>query len=775
VAKRPKKPTEKKRPRTPVPDTEGTAARSKPARESRRKRIFDALGRLAVRRPKTVLVVSVFVLVASAIVIARGGALSTGETRGTEADTARRIVDRELHLPGQSSFAIIFSHDELTVDDERFTRAMSRALAPLRRDPHVARVIAPDELPDVIGASLYSDDYQHALAVVTLREEYREAIHIYPGLRAKVRPGPLDATFTGHLAFRHDLDRTLEKDLIIAEAISIPLALIVLLFVFRTFVSAFVPVGVGGLAVASGIAGIMMLSQVTDVPAYAVNVVSLIGLGVAIDYSLFIVSRYRDELAAGLSYDEALVTAVSTAGRAVTFSGLAVGVGLSGLMFFQGSFLAGMGLAGAIVVFLAVLFALTFLPALLKVLGPRIHAGRVPFTRVDGGSGGGWKKLVNWVMKHSLLVLLPTLAIMISLGLPFRHLSMAQADITVLPRDSEARMGWEQMREQFPTQTANRIMVVATFPSSPALTRDRALALYDLSQRIRAMPDVTDVQSVVDLGPMFDREGVAVIAETPRDQLSEELLFARDTTVGRTSVVLTVLTDAAPASDEARNLVRRLRSHRSVADGRVSVTGQTADDLDVTDFIVARAPYAVLFVVVMTYIVLLLLLRSVILPIKAVLMNFLSISASFGALVWIFQDGHFSDILQFEPGPIDPALPVLLFCSVFGLSMDYEVLMLTRMQEEYAKDHDNTRAVGEGLEKTGKLVTSAAAIMVAVFLAFAAAAVLLVKAMGVGMALAVALDATLVRVLIVPATMRLFGHLNWWAPAWLKRFLPRQI
>jgi RND superfamily putative drug exporter len=740
----------------------------------RRRRMFAALGRLSVQRPWTVLLASGLVLIASAVVIARGGALSTGETRGTESDAARRLVDEELHLPGMSSFAIVFSSETLTNDDPRFIEAVTRALAPLRRDRHVARVIAPDDAPDIVGSQLLSVDGKHALAVVTLEQEYRDAIRFYPALRDKVRPGPLTATFTGHLAFRSDLDHTLENDLILAEAISIPLALIVLLLVFRTFVASFLPVGVGGLAVASGTAGIMALSRVLDIPAYAINVVSLIGLGVAIDYSLFIVSRYRDELAAGKSYDDALVHSVSTAGRAVTFSGLAVGVGLSGLVFFQGSFLAGMGLAGAIVVLLAVVFAVTFLPALLKVLGPKIHAGRIPFSGKDGVQGQRWEKLVTWVMKHPLLVLLPTLALVLLLGAPFRHLRMAQADITALPRTSEARRGWELMEEAFPDQTANRLLVVVQFPSGPALNRDRALALYDLSQRIRRMPGVRDVQSVVDLGEMFNRESTAIIAATPVERLtSPDLVFAREATVGRTIVVLTVLADEGPASDEARSLVRRIRRVGTVADGRVSVTGQTADDVDVTGFVLSRAPYAVAFVVVMTYLTLLVLLRSVILPMKAVAMNFLSIAASFGALVWIFQDGHFASVLRFEPGPVDPALPVLLFCSVFGLSMDYEVLMLTRMQEEYAKDRDNSRAVAEGLSRSGRLITSAAAIMVAVFVAFAIGSVLMVKAMGVGMALAVALDATLVRILIVPSTMRLFGDLNWWAPAWLKRFLPK--
>jgi uncharacterized membrane protein YdfJ with MMPL/SSD domain len=234
--------------------------------------------------------------------------------------------------------------------------------------------------------------------------------------------------------------------------------------------------------------------------------------------------------------------------------------------------------------------------------------------------------------------------------------------------------------------------------------------------------------------------------------------------VGRDIAVLQVLVDGPSAGDGARAVVRGIRAMGGVADGRVIVTGQTADDLDVTAFILERAPKAIAFVVAMTLLVLFVLLRSVLLPLKAVAMNFLSIGASFGALVWIFQDGHVAGLLRFDPTATDPTLPVLLFCTIFGLSMDYEVLMLTRMHEEYVRTGDNTHAVAEGLEQTGALVTSAAAIMVAVFAAFALATVVAMKAMGVALAIAVALDATIVRVLVVPATMRLMGAWNWWAP-----------
>jgi len=563
----------------------------------------------------------------------------------------------------------------------------------------------------------------------------------------------------------------LEHDLLLAELISLPLALAVLLFVFRTIAAAALSVGVGILAVITGIAAATALSRVTDIAVYAVNVASLIGLGVAIDYSLFMVSRYRDELAAGASFEAALVRTMETAGKAVAFSGLAVGIGLGGLLFFHGSFLATMGGAAAIVVGLAVAYALTFLPALLAVLGPRINWGRIAAAR-RGSFDGFWHRIAGWVMRRPVAVLLPTLTVLLALGMPFVRLTMAAADVRTLPRTVGARDTFEALRQAFPDQTRTRIVAVAEFPSTPALTAERIGALYDLSRRIQRLPGVVGVDSIVDVDPSMTREDYQDLAETPAASLPPAARRMLSMIAGSDIVLLSVLTDAPAASDEARAIVRTLRSDRRVADGTLLVTGAPAHDLDITEFILGRAVPAVGFIVLMTYVVLFLLLGSVLLPFKAVIMNLLSITASFGALVWIFQEGHLASLLHFEPGPLDPTLPVLLFCAVFGLSMDYEVLMLARMKEEYLRTGDTTRAVAEGLERSGRLITSAAAIMVTAFIAFALARVVVVKAMGVGLALAVALDATLVRVLIVPATMRLFGDLNWWSPFGRRRIPP---
>jgi RND superfamily putative drug exporter len=600
-----------------------------------------------------------------------------------------------------------------------------------------------------------------ALAIVSLAGEFKEALSRYAEIRARLGSNELSIACTGYVPFMHDFDHSLKHDLVKAELISLPLALLVLLMVFRTLVAAALPVGVGALAVVGGIAMVLGLSRVIDIAEYTINVCSIIGLGVAIDYSLFTLSRYREELALGRSYPDALVGALEGAGRVVCFSGVALGTGLVGLMFFRGSFLAAMGLGGAIVVLLAIVFALTFLPALLAVLGPRIHAGAVPI-RAFGPSPGFWHKAASWVMQHPVKVLVPTLLVLLVLGIPFLRLRLTASDVRVLAPGIEAREAYERLKRDFPVLGSTRIIVAVRFPTAPALTEPRIGALYDFGQRLEVMPHVTTVDSIVNAA-VSKAQLIEGLLHPPK-ALKAQIDAAEKMLVGDDVVLFHVIVDTPPEAAGARDLVRALRRDRRVLDGSFLVGGQTAGDMDATAFVRARTPRAVAFVVAITVVILFLLLGSVVLPLKAVVMNFLSLAGSFGALVWVFQEGHLG---LAEPRPIDHVLPVLLFCVLFGISMDYEVLMLSRIKEAYARTKDNSHAVAEGLEQTAGLITSAAAIMVVVFGAFALARVVQIRAMGFGMALAVTIDATLVRILIVPATMRLFGRFNWWAPRFL--------
>jgi putative drug exporter of the RND superfamily len=726
--------------------------------------MFGALANFIYERRWWTLAASTLFLAASIAMVFRGGKLTGASFGDSEGEKTERLVEQVLGHSIDTTIVAVFHSDTLDPRNERFQVAMKAALAPLASDPDVLSVMTPDDVPPMLAPDMVNGKAKSAIAMVSLTGNFQEALSRYPAVRAHLRSAELAITCTGKVPFLDNFDRVLEHDLVRGELVSLPLALLVLLFVFRTVVAATLPVGVGALAVVGAVAVVLGLSHVMDIAEYTINVCSLIGLGVAIDYSLFTLSRYREELAAGHDYPEALARALEGAGRVVCFSGLAVGTGLVGLMFFGGSFLWAMGVGGTVVVLLAIVFALTFLPALLAVLGPKIHAWPLPISRF-GPSEGFWHRAASWVMRRPVSILLPTLALLAVMGSPFLRLEMTAADVRVLGLDVEARQGYEILKRDFPEEGDNRVVMGVLFPTSPALTTERIGALFDLSRRIAAIPHVTKVESIVS-GEGMGKEDYQTVLLDPPDLYKTQIDSGKKMTVGDKVVVLYALLDSAPEAQASQDVIRKLRSDRAVLDGTLSVGGQTASDMDATEFVRERTPRAIAFVMAMTFVILFLLLGSVVLPIKAIVMNFVSVAGSFGALVWVFQEGHLGIA---DPRPIDHALPVLLFCVLFGLSMDYEVLMLSRIKETFERTHDNTLAVAEGLEKTAGLITSAAAIMIVVFSAFALAKIVLIRAVGFGMALAVGVDATLVRLLLVPATMRLFGRWNWWAPGPLVR------
>ena len=737
--------------------------------------MFAGWGRLVYRRRWWVLGLSGLLLVASGFIASQGGKLQSGGLISTsESGRASELIERELPRSGGSTFTLIFSSPTLDAKSPEFRAAVEGALEPLRADPRKATIVTPYDGSASDPSLLISKD-AHAIAVdVAVKDELAVARDYYQELRALVHSDRLEVQATGVLAVTNGFNVVLQEDLRRAETVSLPLALILLLIVFGSVIAALVPLGVGVLAVVGGIAGMFVLSRVTDVSVYAENVVTLIGLGVAIDYSLFITNRFREELHNGRDTQAALAVAMATSGRAITFSGLTVAIGLSGMLFYQGTFLSSMGVAGAIVVASAVFYGLTFLPALLAILGPSVDRLRVPIFQPDTSGRGWWHTIATAVMRRPVVVLLPVVAFILLAGSPFLRLRLATGDVTVLPTKEESRAAYDKLRSDFTGADVTHVSVVVNYPSGDPLAPDRVPALAELAQRVTQVPNVQRVNSPVTLDPRLQPSDYAALYAQPRSQLPPQVQAFLTQTVGAHIVLLDVVTPLPAYSDEARDVVRAVRAIPPPPGAEKVAGGFTAIDLDTVNYIVGRTPIAVVYIMAATMLVLFLLLGSVILPLKAVVMNLLSISASFGAMVWIFQDGHLSAQLGFTAGPIDPTLPVIMFCTVFGLSMDYEVLLLSRMQEEYLKEHDNTHAVAMGLERSGRLITGAAAIMVGVFTAFALADIVLIKAIGLGMAIAVAIDATLVRALVVPATMRLLGNLNWWAPGPLAR-LQRRI
>ena len=737
---------------------------------------FDRLGRFVVRRARRV-VVAWAVLIAVAIPFApqvpdalRAGGFIRDDL---ESARARTLLEEELGSP-PSALVVAFHSDALVAGSPAFETAAASAMRDIPTAPHVVRVVSHLVQPrqvsadghtayDVVLLDLPADDSPDALPI--LRERLGQA----PGMTVELAGGP---------AFYGDVQHVSERDLQRSEIISLPLAALALLLVFGSVIAAGVPLVVGGSSVLVALAAIFVLAQLTPMSIFVLNLATLLGLGLGVDYSLLLTSRFREELANRPADDrdrvrEAVRITVATAGRAVFFSGLTVLLGLLGLVLFEFMILRSVGIAGATVVGLAVLAALTLLPALLALFGG--HLDRLAIRRVQPrpAAEGRWARLARWVMRRPVAVLVPTLAFLLLLGSPFLHVRFNAPDASILPPDVPSRAAFDRLRDEFGEGEFAPI-AIAIRTHGRATTADNLAELFDYSRRIAADPRVTRVESLVDVDPRMTLAQYQLLyadPSGPRDRFTATVLNA--TTKGDLTA-FTITTPYGPNRDEGRALVRELRAGSgplAAPDGMtILIGGGAADVTDVVEGVAADFPRTAVFIIVSTYLVLFALLRSVVLPAKALVMNALSITASFGALVWIFQDGNLSALLGFQPvGFVETTQPVILFCVLFGLSMDYEVFLLSRMKEVWDTTRDNTEAVARGLERSGRIVTSAALIVVVVAGSFAFADIVLIKALGLGVAIAVALDATIVRALLVPSTMRLLGHRNWWMPASLER------
>ena len=715
---------------------------------------------------------SLVLFVLSVVAMLNGGQLKNASGFDGDSVRAAKLESQQLPSANGTSFLVLFTGDNTTYQDPTFQRGVEDALARLGSDSRVTGIVTPYNAPPAQAPAMVSSDRHSVFAVVNLAIDFSSARQQYPQLRAEVQSPTLRISTEGDVPLSSDFDTILGSDLRRSEVVSLPLALIFLVIVFGTGVAALLCLGVGVFAVVGGIGATSLMAHGFDVSTYAVNVVTLVGLGIAIDYSLFIVTRYREELARDGDGARALGVTMATAGRAIAFSGITVALGLAGLLFFTGTSLVSMGAAGASVVAVSVLYALTLLPALLAMLGPRVNRLRVPIMQPRPFGQGLWHRIATWVMRRPWLVLIPTAAVLLAAGAPFLGIHLASTDVGQLPTTAESREGSELLQAQFPQAGQNTVELVLQFAHGSPLDPQNVATAYDFSRRLAQTPGIVSVKSYVNVDPSLSLPAYQLLYAQPRDTLPPETQQLVHQSIGSSIAVLDANTPYLTTSDQAHELVHSIRAHDATAGATVLVTGNTAFDTDFVNYMVGRIPIVIVFVVVTTLAVLLLLLRSIVLPLKAVLMNALSLSAAFGALVWIFQDGNLSGVLGFSPGPIDPTIPVLLFCIIFGLSMDYEVFLLTRMQEEWRRTHDNRVAVASGLERSGRLVTGAALIMASVFLAFALASVVTIKSLGLGMAIAVVADATLVRALVVPALMRLLGAANWWAPRWLLRGLP---
>ena len=597
-------------------------------------------------------------------------------------------------------------------------------------------------------------------------------------------PEGMQKWVTGNLAIDVTFDMTLKKELIEAELISGPITLIILLLIFGSLIAAGLPVMTGVYTVISAVGIVTGLTYIfDDITIYANNIVSLLGIGLSVDYSLFIVNRFREELRRGHDHRTAIAMTSATAGRAILFSGLTVIAGLSGMLVFQNTSLPSLGWGGICATFVALTSSIVLLPALLSLLGDRVNSLKVPFSFNDkSGEDGFWSWIANRVMKRPLVVLIPSMMVLLVAGSPFLQAEWGLTSWRALSPDDEARNGLELIDEKWVQDVSNTATLVFEVDTDSDIFSEQNLRdLYDLSKEILLIDNTMYVYSyahfdaemtadqVVDF---WDDSGDENLTQQEQTMIQLQRNGLIESTVGNDVVIMVVGISGEQSSEESREVVKEIRSidsrHEQFAGAAVvNVAGFAAYNQDVLDAVIDGLPVALGFILLASYILIFMQVRSVILPLKAIVMNILSVSASFGVLVWVFQMGNGAELMNFTPQPIDPTTPVMIFAILYGLSMDYEVLMLSRIHEEWERTGDNNKAVAVGLQKSGRIITSAALVMITVFSAFGISSISLMKQFGLMLALGVAVDATIVRALVVPATMRLMGDLNWWTPKWL--------
>ncbi|WP_432191195.1 MMPL family transporter [Streptomyces sp. bgisy027] len=700
--------------------------------------------RFVTARPRLSLLVAL-VITALAVLAGSGVAdrLGSGgwEDPDAESTYATKALEREFPA-SQPNLLLLVDAGGASVDDPAVAAEAQRLVSRLTGEQGVVGVgsywqtkspalRAEDGHEALIAARITGDEKRMGETLDRLAPEFRGA------------HGPVEVSVGGPVAVRHEMQTTIQEDLVRAEVIALPVTLVLLVMVFGSAVAALLPLGIGIVAILGTNAVLRGLTEFTDVSVFAMNLTTALGLGLAVDYALFIVRRFREELASGAEPLAAVGTTLRTAGRTVLFSALTVAVSLAAMLLFPQYFLRSFAYAGIAVVLLAAAAALILLPAALVLLGHRVNAldlrkllrrGRAKES--DGAAGAaegrGWARTANLVMRRAPFFALGTTAVLVLLGLPFLGVKFGTADDRQLPSSAESHVVQQHIRDGFPGSPGGGLEVLAEGRATEA-------QYADYKQRIGALPEVLRVD-----GPLVKGD----------------------------SAYFTVLPKGEAVDDPAQGLVDDLRATEAPFDTRV--TGAAAVLVDSKDAIAERLPLAAAFIAIVTLLLVFLLTGSVLIPIQAVVLNALSLTAMFGAVVWVFQDGHLSGLLGFtSPGSIETTLPVLMFCVAFGLSMDYGVFLLSRIKEEYDTTGDHEEAVRHGLQRTGGLITAAAVILAVVMVAIGTSRVTNTKMLGLGIALAVLMDAMIVRSLLVPAVMRLTGRATWWAPGPLRRFHER--
>jgi uncharacterized membrane protein YdfJ with MMPL/SSD domain len=738
--------------------------------------VFEAWGHVVYRRRRLVLLLAVLgVLFAGAwgtgvfgALQSAGGFDAPGSQSQQEAGVAAKAFGRDA-----GDVIVLYSSPDLTVRSPAFAAAVTRTLAALPR----ADVLSYQTYwsAGAAGASGLASKNGHQTAVLLELAGDSDAARItsFSAISGRLSAPGLTSIAGGQIPAEQAINKQVTSDIGRAEALSLPVLLVLLLVIFGSLAAASLPLAIGGIGILGSFTALRLLTLATPVSIYSVNITTILGLGLAIDYGLFLTSRFREELTVQATVSDAVARTLATAGRTVAVSGVTVAVALASLMLFPETFLRSMGYGGVATVLVDMVAALTVMPALLAVLGPRVNALRVRRSagRPRAGETGGWYRLARSVMRRPLAYAGVIVVLLLALGLPFLHITWGGTDARVLPASAAPRQVTEVLSRDFPGNATSPIEALVRFGGSggtaspvtgasatgAAATGANGAAATGASGAAGAGADRAALAAYV--GRLERVPGVAgaEVTGVRGDVARVDLRYAPD-----------------PLSAAARGIVAGVRAVAPPPGARVWVGGQTAALADELGSLSGTLPWMALVMAGATFVLLFLAFGSVLLPVKAIAANLLSLAATFGVVTWIFQDGHLAGLLRFTPtGTIDPTMPILMLAIIFGLSMDYEVFLLSRIRERYDLTGDNTAAVASGLQRTGGVITSAALLLMIVIGAFSASGITFIKLMGVGMLVALIVDATIVRILLVPATMRLLGRANWWAPGPLRRLYAR--
>ena len=763
-------------------ETDRTVAlrRGRPDSGGNDRSVFSRLGRFAVRRRVPIIVVwAVAFLVMGTFAKGLQDRLGQGgwDVPGSDSLQVQHAIQEKFGEQPATAIVAIHSGSQ-AVSDPAYRAVVAGVTARVQGVPGVRGIewantrsfVSPDGHTTFLVAGLSGDQNHQLLAGRAVAVAASKGVP--PGFQ--VQTGGASAFYNRF----NDISRT---DLERAEKISFPITLAVLLVAFATVVAAGLPLVLAVVSLVITLGVLYFLSGITNMSVYVTNTASVIGIGVGIDYALFVVTRFREELRRGRSVSDAIPRTLATSGRSVTLSGMTVIVALFGMFLVNIQAFRSMAIGSMTVVAVAVLGAVTLVPAILSLLGHRINSLRIPLLAKDPQPGQGfWHRWALSVMKRPVLYATLSLVVLLALAAPLLSMRIGQSGPRTLPAGEGPRLANEMLASGFGAGITGPIEIVVPTPGGANSAQN--LAVIDrLSTALAADPRVDSVTSLTTLVPGQSPAAYQALYANGLSGLPAEAAGAAgrlaDWTHGADLALVTVVSKDSPETRPAEALIDRIRDRIVPAaglSGKAIVGGETAFNLDLERSMSSRLPVVILTVLVLSFLLLMMAFRSLLLPLKAIVMNLLSVGAAYGLMTAVFQWGWGQRLLGFtSEGNISTFIPMFLFCILFGLSMDYEVFLMTRIREEYQRTGSNELAVAHGLESSARAITSAALIMVTVFAAFATSRLVPFKAMGFGLAAAVLIDATIVRTILVPAAMKLMGDWNWWMPRWLDRILPR--